>query len=176
MNGRSRMRGVSRVTFTTSAPCRFRVARPTCQFQRSKVRTEATSAESTIPRTTSMQKVRWGILSTAAIGLNKVIPAMQKSEHCEIAAIASRDRARAESAAHKLGIRQIYGSYEELLADPTIEAIYNPLPNHLHVSWSIRALEAGKHVLCEKPIGLSAAEGQQLVDAARKHPHLKLME
>lgn len=123
-----------------------------------------------------MQKVRWGILSTAAIGLNKVIPAMQKSEHCEIAAIASRDRDRAQSAAHKLGIRQIYGSYEELLADPTIEAIYNPLPNHLHVSWSIRALEAGKHVLCEKPIGLSAAEGQQLVDAGRKHPRMKLME
>lgn len=123
-----------------------------------------------------MEKVRWGILSTAAIGLNKVIPAMQKAQHCEIAAIASRDPARAQSAAQKLGIPKSYGSYEELLADPGIEAIYNPLPNHLHVRWSIKALEAGKHILCEKPIGLSSAEGQVLVDAARRHPHLKVME
>jgi predicted dehydrogenase len=113
-----------------------------------------------------MEKVRWGILSTAAIGLNKVIPAMQKAQHCEIVAIASRDPAKAKSAAQKLSIPKAYGSYEELLADPGIEAIYNPLPNHLHVPWSIRALQAGKHVLCEKPIGLSSAEGQQLADAA----------
>lgn len=123
-----------------------------------------------------MEKVRWGILSTAAIGLNKVIPAMQKAQHCELVAIASRDPAKAKSAAQKLGIPKAYGSYEELLADPGIEAIYNPLPNHLHVPWSIRALQAGKHVLCEKPIGLSSAEGQELVDAARRHPLLKVME
>ncbi len=123
-----------------------------------------------------MKKVQWGVLSTAAIGLNKVIPAMQRARHCEMAAIASRDLARAQSASARLGIPRSYGSYEELLADPRIEAVYNPLPNHLHVSWSIRALEAGKHVLCEKPIGLSSAEGTKLVEAARRHPHLKVME
>jgi predicted dehydrogenase len=123
-----------------------------------------------------MEKVRWGILSTAAIGMNKVIPAMQQAAHCEIVAISSRDRARAESAARKLGIPRAYGSYEELLADPLVEAVYNPLPNHLHVSWSIRALEAGKHVLCEKPIGLSSADGQKLVEAAHRHPALNVVE
>ncbi|HEX4072914.1 MAG TPA: Gfo/Idh/MocA family oxidoreductase [Planctomycetaceae bacterium] len=122
------------------------------------------------------RKYAGGILSTAAIGLNKVIPAMQKAQHCEIVAIASRDPAKAKSAAQKLDIPKAYGSYEELLADPDIEAIYNPLPNHLHVPWSMRALQAGKHVLCEKPIGLSSAEGQELVDAAGRHPHLKVME
>jgi predicted dehydrogenase len=124
----------------------------------------------------SMQKVRWGVLSTAAIGVNKVIPAMQQAEHCEIVAIASRDRARAEAAAHKLGIARAYGSYEELLADPLVEAIYNPLPNHLHVPWSIRALEAGKHVLCEKPIALTSAEAQQLVVVAQRYPSLSVVE
>jgi predicted dehydrogenase len=123
-----------------------------------------------------MQKVRWGVLSTAAIGVNKAIPAMQQAELCEIVAIASRDRSRAEAAAAKLGIPRVYGSYEELLADPQVEAIYNPLPNHLHVPWSIRALEAGKHVLCEKPIALSAAEGEQLVAAARRYPTLNVVE
>ncbi len=123
-----------------------------------------------------MSRIRWGILSTARIGTVKVIPAMQQSEHCEITAIASRDHARARQAADELDIARSYGSYEELLADPEIEAIYNPLPNHLHVPWSIKALEAGKHVLCEKPIGLTAAEGQMLVDAGAKHPQLKLME
>ena len=123
-----------------------------------------------------MAKVRWGILSTAKIALEKVIPAMQRSRHCEIVAIASRDVTRAQAAAQRLGIAKVYGSYAQLLADPGVEAIYNPLPNHLHVSWSIAALEAGKHVLCEKPIGLSAAEGQKLVDAARRHPELKVME
>jgi predicted dehydrogenase len=123
-----------------------------------------------------MEKVRWGVLSTAAIGVNKVIPAMQQAQHCEIVAIASRDKARAESAARKLGISGAYGSYEELLADPRIEAVYNPLPNHLHVPWSIRALEAGKHVLCEKPIALTSAEAQTLVEASRRHPLLNVVE
>jgi len=123
-----------------------------------------------------MDKVRWGILSTANIGVAKVIPAMQRGEHCEVTAIASRDLARARAAADSLGIPKAYGSYEELLADPEIDAVYNPMPNHLHVPWSIKALEAGKHVLCEKPIALSAAEAQTLVDAAAARPELKVME
>ncbi|MFN8515382.1 MAG: Gfo/Idh/MocA family oxidoreductase [Chloroflexia bacterium] len=101
---------------------------------------------------------------------------MQQGQHCEIAAISSRSQAAADAAAEKLGIPKAYGSYEALLADPDIDAIYNPLPNHLHVPWSLKAIEAGKHVLCEKPIGLSAAQGQELVDAAARHPHLKVME
>ncbi|QDU78582.1 Glucose--fructose oxidoreductase precursor [Polystyrenella longa] len=123
-----------------------------------------------------MNKVRWGILSTAKIGTVKVIPAMQQGEFCEIAAIASRNLETAKYAATDLGIPKAYGSYEELLDDPDIDAIYNPLPNHLHVEWSIKALDAGKHVLCEKPIGLTSEEGQQLVDAGARSPHLKLME
>lgn len=112
-----------------------------------------------------MKPVRWGILSTAKIGLQKVIPAMQRSETCEIRAIASRDLSAAQTAARALGIPFAYGSYDELLADSEIEAIYNPLPNHLHVPLSIRAAEAGKHVLCEKPIALDANEARTLVEA-----------
>jgi predicted dehydrogenase len=123
-----------------------------------------------------MEKIRWGILSTAKIGVEKVIPAMQAGKFCDITAIASRDLEKARSAATTLGIPKTYGSYEELLADPNVDAIYNPLPNHLHVPWSINALEAGKHVLCEKPIAMSAAEAQELVDVAKQHPQLKLME
>lgn len=108
-------------------------------------------------------KVKWGVLSTAAIGLRRVIPAMQNSEGCEITAIASRELRKAEEAARNLGIKKAYGSYEELLADPEIEAIYNPLPNHLHVPWSIKAAEAGKHVLCEKPLSLNVAEAKTLL-------------
>src|SRR5262249_10150496 len=112
-----------------------------------------------------MQPVNWGIISTAKIGTEKVIPAMQKSKHCRIQAIASGDLALAKKWAKDLGIPRAYGSYEDLLADPDIEAVYNPLPNHLHVPWSIKAAEAGKHVLCEKPIALDAREAQTLVDA-----------
>ena len=112
-----------------------------------------------------MKPVRWGILSTAKIGLQKVIPAMQRSETCEIRAIASRDLSAAQTAARALGIPVAYGSYDELLADGEIEAIYNPLPNHLHVSLSIRAAEAGKHVLCEKPVALDANEARKLIEA-----------
>ena len=122
------------------------------------------------------RKVKWGIISTALIGTAKVIPAMQKGESSEVVAIASRNADKAKEAANNLGIPTSYGSYEELLADPNVEAIYNPLPNHLHVEWSIKALEAGKHVLCEKPIGLTSSQGQELVDAGKKHPNLKLME
>jgi predicted dehydrogenase len=123
-----------------------------------------------------MNKVRWGVLSTAKIGVAKVIPAMQAGEHCEIVAISSRDPEKAQAAAEQLGIPNAYGSYEELLAAPEVDAVYNPLPNHLHVPWSIMALEAGKHVLCEKPVAMTAAEAQELVDAAQTHPHLKVME
>jgi len=122
------------------------------------------------------RKVRWGVLGTARIGVNKVIPAMQKGELTEVVAIASRSEAKAREAADKLGIPRAHGSYEALLADPEVDAVYNPLPNDQHVPWSIRALEAGKHVLCEKPIGLSAAEGRTLADAAARFPRLKLME
>ena len=112
-----------------------------------------------------MKKIRWGILGVARIATVKVIPAMQRGELCEIAGIASRDRTRAEEAARQLGIPKAYGSYEEMIADPEIEAVYNPLPNHLHVPLSIRAAEAGKHVLCEKPIALNAAEARELLAA-----------
>jgi predicted dehydrogenase len=109
------------------------------------------------------EKVRWGVLGVAAIATNKVIPAMQKGEYSEIVAIASRDLGRARQAAEALGIPKAFGSYEEMLADPEIEAVYNPLPNHLHVPWSIRAAGAGKHVLCEKPIALSVAQTRELI-------------
>lgn len=123
-----------------------------------------------------MRKVKWGIISTALIGTEKVIPGMQKGELCDIYAICSRNLPLAQAAAEKLDIPKAYGSYEELLQDPEIEAVYNPLPNHLHIPWSIKALEAGKHVLCEKPIAISSSEGQKLVDAAHAHPQLKVME
>jgi len=110
-----------------------------------------------------MQKVRWGVLGVARIATVKVIPAMQRGELSQIAGIASRDRGRAEEAARQLGIPKAYGSYDEMLADPEIEAVYNPLPNHLHVPLSIRAAQAGKHVLCEKPIAMNAAEARELV-------------
>ena len=113
-------------------------------------------------------KVRWGVLGAAKIALTHVIPAMQQGERCEILALASRDGARARAEADKLGIARAYGSYEELLADPEIDAVYNPLPNHLHVPWSLTALEAGKHVLCEKPVALDAEQAQQLADASAR--------
>jgi predicted dehydrogenase len=121
------------------------------------------------------KKVQWGVLSTASIGVRKVIPAMQRGEWSEIAAIASREPGKAETVAKNLGIAKAYGSYEALLADPAIEAIYIPLPNHLHVPWSIKAAEAGKHVLCEKPISLTVAEARALL-AARDRTGVKIGE
>ncbi len=120
-------------------------------------------------------KVRWGVLSPAKIGVEKVIPAMQKGELTEVVAIASRDLTRAEAAAKRLGIPRAYGSYEELLADPEVDAVYNPLPNQLHVPWTAKAAEAGKHVLCEKPIALSADEASELV-AVRDRTGVKIQE
>ena len=121
-------------------------------------------------------KVKWGILSTASIGTEQVIPAMIKGEYCDVQAIASRSKDAAEKVAERFGIPRAHGSYEELLMDPEIDAVYIPLPNHLHVPWSILALEAGKHVLVEKPVGLSSEEARRLLDEALKHPELKVME
>ena len=123
-----------------------------------------------------MNRIRWGILGAAKIAVQKVIPGMQASRYCEIAAIASRHLEKSQTVARHLQIPKAYGSYEDLLGDPDIDAVYIPLPNHLHVPWAIKALDAGKHVLCEKPLGLSADEAQQLVDAAKAKPRLKVME
>jgi predicted dehydrogenase len=109
-----------------------------------------------------MRKVVWGVLSTAKIGLKRVLPGMLKSDLLEVRAIASRSLNGAREAAAALGIPRAYGSYEELLADPEIEAVYNPLPNHLHVELTLQAAEAGKHVLCEKPVALTAHEAARL--------------
>ena len=122
-----------------------------------------------------MDKVRWGVLSTARIATEKVIPGIRRSATGEVVAIASRDVGRARAAADELGIPRSHGSYEALLADPAVDAVYVPLPNHLHAEWSIRALEAGKHVLCEKPLALSAADAGRMADAATASGRL-LME
>jgi predicted dehydrogenase len=123
-----------------------------------------------------MKKVSWGVLSTANIGVAKVIPAMQKGEFSEITAISSRNLDKAKTTARNLGISKAYGSYEDLLADKDIEAVYIPLPNHLHVEWTIKSLEAGKHVLCEKPIGMTYKESVHLQNEIKKFPKLKVME
>ena len=122
-----------------------------------------------------MRKLQWGVLSTANIGIKRIIPAIQGGEHGTIAAIASRDARRAADVATRFSIPRSYGSYQELLADPAIEAVYNPLPNHLHVQWTVKALDAGKHVLCEKPLGLNAAETQAIV-AARDRSGRRVIE
>jgi predicted dehydrogenase len=121
------------------------------------------------------KKIRWGVLSTAAIGLKKVIPAMQRCEYATVAAIASRNLPKSQQAASALRIPTAYGSYEELLADPNIDAIYNPLPNNMHIEWTIKAAEAGKHVLCEKPIGMTVAEAETLL-AVRARTGVKIGE
>jgi predicted dehydrogenase len=115
------------------------------------------------------------VLGVAKIATDKVIPAMMRGRFSTVTAIASRDRTKADAAARRLGLPKAYGSYEELLADPDIDAIYNPLPNHLHVPWSARAAERGKHVLCEKPIALTAAEARYLV-TVRDRAGVKVQE
>jgi predicted dehydrogenase len=127
-------------------------------------------------KTSSMKKVRWGILSTARIGREKVIPAMQAGRLCDVVAIASGNKEQGKLVANQLNIPVVYDSYEKLLSDPQIDAVYIPLPNHLHVEWAIKSLKAGKHVLCEKPIGLSSAEAVQLLLSAEQSPGLKIME
>lgn len=109
------------------------------------------------------QRVKWGVIGVANIAVKKVIPGMQAGEWCEITAIASRNIAKAQAAAEQLNIPKAYGSYEELLADPEIEAVYNPLPNNLHVEWTAKAARSGKHVLCEKPIAMNAVEASSLL-------------
>ncbi len=131
-----------------------------------------------------MVPVRWGVISTAKIGVEKVLPGMMRSKDIKMLGIGSRDIKLAKKWAKKLGIPRAYGSYEELLADPEIEAIYNPLPNHLHVPLTLQAVKAGKHVLCEKPIAITAKEAEQLRDIpkdwlvaeafmVRHHPQFK---
>jgi predicted dehydrogenase len=121
------------------------------------------------------EKVRWGILGTASIATRRVIPAMQRGEWTTIAAVASRQKRKAEEVAAEFNIPKAYGSYEDVLADPSIEAVYIPLPNHLHLEWSTKAAEAGKHVLCEKPITLNAAEARELL-AVRDRVGMKISE
>ncbi len=121
------------------------------------------------------RKVRWGVLGAAKIAREKVIPAMQLGEFCEVTGLASRDARKAGEAASKLGIAKYYGSYEELLADTEIDAIYNPLPNDLHVPWTLKAIEAGKHVLCEKPVALDWSSVRTLI-AARDRTGVKAGE
>ncbi len=123
-----------------------------------------------------MEKVSWGVISTAKIGTEKVIPAMQKGKYCDIKAIASIDYSKAKKTADRLKIPKAYGSYEELLKDNEIQAVYIPLPNHLHVEWSIHSLKAGKHVLCEKPLGMNFKETENLQKTAAEFPKLKVME
>jgi predicted dehydrogenase len=122
-----------------------------------------------------MQKLRWGVLGVAGIATRKVIPAMQRGQWSTVTAIASRDGSRARQAADRLGIPKAYGSYEDLLEDPDVDAVYNPLPNHLHVPWSARAAEHGKHVLCEKPIALTADQARELL-AVRDRTGVRIQE
>ncbi|MDB4914308.1 MAG: oxidoreductase domain protein [Gemmatimonadetes bacterium] len=119
--------------------------------------------------------VRWGVMGVADIAIHKVIPAMQASAHTPVVAIASRDLDKSRTAAKALGIEKAYGSYEELLADPDIDAIYNPLPNHMHVPWSVKAAAAGKHVLCEKPLSLTTTEARELL-AVRDRTGVQIAE
>ncbi|MGH9167033.1 MAG: Gfo/Idh/MocA family protein [Acidimicrobiia bacterium] len=122
-----------------------------------------------------MRKLRWGVLGTAKVARQKVIPAIQSAPRCEVVAIASRDPVRAGEAAQSLGIGRAYGSYQELLEDPEVEAVYIPLPNHLHAPWTLAAAQAGKHVLVEKPLALSTDQAEEMVEACRR-AGVKLME
>ena len=122
------------------------------------------------------KKIRWGILSTAKIGIQKVIPAIQNGSNSEVVAISSRNLEKARSAAKLLGIEKAVDSYNAILEDPNVDAVYNPLPNHLHIPWTLKAIQAGKHVLCEKPIGMHASEVENLASEVQKHPELKVME
>ncbi len=116
-----------------------------------------------------MKKVRWGVMGTADIARGQTIPGMLQADNCELYAVAGRSAEKAEAFCREFGFKKSYGSYEELLKDPQVEAVYIPLPNHLHCEWSIRALEAGKHVLCEKPIAVSEDEARRMFDAAEKN-------
>jgi predicted dehydrogenase len=116
----------------------------------------------------TIKKVRWGIMSTASIGKRSVIPGIQESSRNEVKAIASRSLANAQAFAKEMNIPKAYGSYEDLLNDPDIDAVYIPLPNHLHKEWTIKAAEAGKHILCEKPVALDETEAIEMIEACKK--------
>lgn len=122
------------------------------------------------------EKLRWGVLSTAKIAREKLIPALRKSQFNEVVALASRDASQATKTAESLGIPHAFGDYDELLQSDTVDVIYIPLPNHLHVPWAIRAIEAGKHVLCEKPISLDTDDAAPLLRAVAENPGVKVME
>ena len=122
-----------------------------------------------------MRKVRWGVLGTADIARGQTIPGMQLAEHCELYAIAGRKIEKAKSYQEQFGFRKAYGSYDELLADPQVQAVYIPLPNHLHCEWAVKALKAKKHVLCEKPLAVSEAQVREMFRAAEENGVL-LME
>ena len=122
-----------------------------------------------------MSELRWGILSTAEIARTKVIPGIRKADRCRVVAIASRDHARARDAAAQAGIPTAHGSYEALLADPEVDAVYIPLPNHLHAEWAIAAARAGKHILCEKPLAMTTADAERMI-AAAEAAGVRLME
>jgi predicted dehydrogenase len=122
-----------------------------------------------------MTNLRWGILSTADIGRTKVIPGIQKGNRCDVVAIASRDEGRARETARALGIPRAHGSYEALLADAEVDAVYIPLPNHLHAEWTLAAARAGKHVLCEKPLATTAADAERMIEVCRAEG-VQLME
>lgn len=121
-------------------------------------------------------KLKWGVLGTSKIARTWLIPAIQSTQHSEVAALGSRSLAKAKQETESFGIATCYPSYQDLLEDPEIDAIYNPLPNHLHTQWSIKAIEAGKHVLCEKPLGMDHSDAKRLVEVAAQHPELKVME
>ena len=122
------------------------------------------------------KKIQWGVLGAANIAMEQVIPALKKCKHAAVLAIASRTIEKAKEAATSSQIPKYYGSYQELLDDEEIEAVYIPLPNHLHVKWAINALKAGKHVLVEKPIAISSVQARELMKEAEKHPELKIAE
>jgi len=122
-----------------------------------------------------VSELRWGILSTADIARAKVIPGIRKADRCRVVAIASRDHARARDAAAQAGIPTAHGSYEALLADPEVDAVYIPLPNHLHAEWAIAAARAGKHILCEKPLAMTTADAERMI-AAAEAAGVRLME
>lgn len=123
-----------------------------------------------------MRKIKWGILSTATIAVEQVIPAIQQSQLGQVWAIASRREEKAKITAHQFDIPHYHKNYEELLNDPEVDAVYIPLPNHLHVKWATKALRAGKHVLVEKPVAMNVKEAQALLEEAQQHPELKIME
>ena len=123
-----------------------------------------------------MDKVKWGILGTSAIFAGRVMTGIRSSKHVEVSAIGSRSLDRARAMASECNVPRAYGSYEELLADPDIEAVYNPLPNHMHLEWSKKVLESGKHLLCEKPLAMNTPQAEELHEVSKRFPHLKVME